>query len=141
MPERDAPSTDSSSPPSGAPETPRVSGEQLVRPEASEEAAGPSSSQRPATSPDEPVVSEPGDTLLSAGKPADRLELLLEDRLGIQDDRIAELDHRITELDARLSLLEQKKSTPAPEPRQKPWVWIAFMIALVVVFQLLRRVR
>jgi hypothetical protein len=37
--------------------------------------------------------------------------------------------------------LEQRKSSVAPEPRRKPWVWIAFLIALVVVYQLLRRVR
>jgi hypothetical protein len=27
------------------------------------------------------------------------------------------------------------------EPRQKPWLWIVFLIALVVVFQLLRAMR
>jgi hypothetical protein len=78
---------------------------------------------------------EPSDTLLSAGKPADRLELMLEDRLALVDERMRELD-------ARLAILEQKKSVrPAAESLPRPWLWIAFLIALVVVFQLLHRVR
>jgi hypothetical protein len=90
---------------------------------------------RPAQLPEAPaVVSEPGDTLLSAGKPADRLEVMLEDRFGA-------LDERLRQLDSRLAVLEQKKSMPPPEPRQKPWLWIAFLIGLVVLFQLLRWVR
>jgi hypothetical protein len=130
MPERDT--NDSSAP---SPNTPRVSGEVPARLELVDSTPLPESSTRAANNPDEaPAVSEPGDTLLSAGKPADRLEVMLEDRL-------AQVDERMRELDQRLSALEQKKSIKSQEPRTKPWLWIAFLIALVVVFQLLRRVR
>ncbi len=129
MPERDA---HDDSPPAAdraAPHTPRVSGAP-----ADERSPLPHSGTQQTAGIDEaPVVSEPGDTLLSAGKPADRLELLLEDRLSGVDDRLRELD-------ARLAALEQRKPARAPEPRQKPWLWLVFLVALVVIFQLLRRV-
>jgi hypothetical protein len=128
-------------PESGAPHTPRVSGEQSVdeiaralRPEVE-----PESSTRPSS--DAPTASEPSDTLLSAGKPADRLELLLEDRLALVDEKLALFDERLRELDGRLFTLEQRRSLGASEPRQRPWLWIAFLIALVVVFQLLQKMR
>ena len=140
MPERDAHDTDPA-PASGTPNTPRVSGEQLAGVANALETPLPESSTRAALVPDAPAASEPSDTLLSAGKPADRLELLLEDRLAVVDERLREVDQRLHEVDSRLLVLEQKKSIAAPEPRQKPWLWIAFLIALVVVFQLLRRVR
>jgi hypothetical protein len=130
-------------PASGAPATPRVSGEQrsgVAAPTSASDTPAPQSSTRAAQA-DEVAVSEPSDTLLSAGKPADRLELLLEDRLAVVDRRLREVDDRLHEVDSRLLVLEQKKSIAAPEPRQKPWLWIAFLIAIVVVFQLLRRVR
>jgi hypothetical protein len=121
-------------PQSGAPETPRVSGEVSASLGVTE-TPQPDSNMRPAQLPDEPaVISEPGDTLLSAGKPAHRLELMLEDRFGSLEDRLRQID-------SRLAMLEQKKSMPPPEPRQKPWLWIAFLIGLVVVFQLLRWTR
>jgi hypothetical protein len=140
MPERDVHETDPA-PASGTPNTPRVSGEQLASVTNAAETLLPESSMRPALVPEAPAASEPSDTLLSAGKPADGLELLLEDRLAVVDERMREVDQRLHELDSRLLVLEQKKSIAAPEPRQKPWLWIAFLIALVVVFQLLRRVR
>lgn len=119
---------------SGALTTPRVSSEGAA-PGSPSETPLPDSSTRPASSPEPDASSEPSDTLLSAGKPADRLELLLEDRLAVVDERLRELD-------ARLSVLEQKKTSSAtPEPRQRPWLWIAFMVALVVVFQMLQRMR
>jgi hypothetical protein len=128
MPERDA--NDSLTVPSGAPHTPRVSGE----PAASALDSLPPASGTQHTLSEEPAGSEPGDTLLSAGKPAERLEVLLEDRM-------AGIDERLRQLDARIARLEQKKPVPAaPESRQKPWLWIAFLIGLVVIFQLLRRV-
>jgi hypothetical protein len=131
MPEQDPRDNEPTTPESGAPATPRVSGEltnSLVPPE-------PVSDTRAAVLPEEPpAVSEPGDTLLSAGKPAARLELMVEDRFAVFDERLRQLE-------ARLVVLEQKKSTRAPEPQQKPWLWIAFLIALVVVFQLLRLAR
>jgi hypothetical protein len=129
MPERDA-----NDPPSPPPNTPRVSGEAPARLELVDSTPLPESKTR-AYSPEEPAVpSEPSDTLLSAGKPADRLEVLLEDKLLSVDERLRELDQRV-------SALEQKKSIRVEEPRTKPWLWIVFLIALVVVFQLLRRVR
>jgi hypothetical protein len=130
MPEREAQDS-----PSAPPNTPRVSGEVPVGLAAAESTPLPESSTRAAQLPDEPpAVSEPSDTLLSAGKPADRLEVMLEDRLAVVDDRLRELDQR-------LSVLEQKKPIRVEEPRQKPWLWIVFLIALVVVFQLLRAMR
>ena len=138
MPERDAHDTDSAVPRSGPPATPRVSGE-VAREVA--DAAPPASNTRNAKPEEAAAISEPSDTLLSAGRPADRLEVLLEDRLAVVDERLREVDARLHEVDGRLGVLEQKKSIGAPEPRQKPWLWIAFLIALVVVFQLLRRVR
>jgi len=145
MPERDAHDSTLPAPASGAPHTPRVSGEQLAGVAGVAETPLPESSMRAhvseAAATSAPAASEPTDTLLSAGKPADRLELLLEDRLAVVDERLREVDRRLHEVDSRLLVLEQKKSIVAPEPRQKPWLWIAFLIALVVVFQLLRRVR
>ena len=130
MPEREAQDS-----PSAPPNTPRVSGEVPAGLGAAESTPLPQSSTRAANNPDEaPAVSEPGDTLLSAGKPADRLEVMLEDRLALVDERMRELDQR-------LSTLEQKKPTKTEEPRAKPWLWIAFLIALVVVFQMLQAVR
>jgi hypothetical protein len=129
MPEHDARDTDPE-----APATPRVSGE-VTGELGATDTPQPESSLRHARLPEEPpAVSEPGDTLLSAGKPADRLELLLE-------DRFASLEDRLRQLDGRLAVLEQKKSLPPSDPRQKPWLWIAFLIAIVVVFQLLRYAR
>jgi hypothetical protein len=122
-----------------------VSGEQVAGVADGTATSLPESSTRAAPASEPAAVSEPSDTLLSAGKPADRLELLLEDRLedrlGLVDERLRELDERLRDADSRLLVLEQKRSIVAPEPRQKPWLWIAFLIALVVVFQLLRRVR
>jgi hypothetical protein len=57
------------------------------------------------------------------------------------EDRLAQLDERLRELDQRLAVLEQSPRVGRPEPIQKPWLWIAFLIALVVVFQLLHRVQ
>lgn len=134
MPVPDPRDSDATAPASSAPATPRVSGEVSTSLGAAD-TPQPQSSLRAAHAPDEPsVVSEPSDTLLSAGKPADRLELMLEDRFGT-------LDERLRQLESRLAVLEQKKSLPPPEPRQKPWLWIAFLVALVVVFQLLRWIR
>ncbi|HKY38276.1 MAG TPA: hypothetical protein VJN18_20175 [Polyangiaceae bacterium] len=134
MSEQDARQSESAELASGAPATPRVSGEVSTN-LADSDTPQPESNMRPAQLPDEPaVVSLPGDTLLSAGKPADRLELMLEDRFGTLEDRLRQID-------SRLAMLEQKKSMPPPEPRQKPWLWIAFLIGLVVVFQLLRYAR
>ena len=141
MPAPDVHDTDPPGPASGAPTTPRASGEQLVGVAGQAEAPPPASSTRPAQPEELAVVSEPSDTLLSAGRPADRLELLLEDRLAVVDERLREVDERLLEVDSRLLVLERKKSIAAPEPRQRPWLWIVFLLALVVVFQLLRRVR
>lgn len=119
---------------SGAVATPRVSGEVTTGSQIGEPVV-PDSSTRPAQLAEEPsVVSEPTDTLLSAGKPADKWELLLEDRLAVVDERLRELD-------ARLGVLERKKTSDLPEPRQKSWLWLAFLVALVVAFQLLTRLR
>jgi hypothetical protein len=109
--------------PSGATATPRASGQQArISPPPLESEGQPA------------AISEPSDTLLSAGKPADKRELIIEDRLsGIEE--------RLRELDERLAVLEHKKASATPDPRQKPWLWIAFLVALVVVFQLLHRVR
>ena len=127
----DAHDSDRAAPTSGAPATPRVSGEVSLSAESPPES---STRQAQAGAAEHERLSEPSDTLLSAGKPADRLELMLEDRM-------AQVDERLRELDARVSILEKKKPTIAPEARQKPWLWIAFLIALVIVFQLLHRVR
>jgi hypothetical protein len=125
MQKREAQDPDSTTPASGAVATPLVSGEQPV--------ATPSVQVEFGLEPGLP--SQPSDTLLSAGKPADRFELLVEDRLvGIEE--------RLRELEGRLAILEHKKTSVRPEPRrQQPWLWIAFLIALVVVFQLLHRMR
>lgn len=130
MPERDA-----NDPASTPPNTPRVSGEAQARLELVDSTPLPESSTRAAQLPEEAaVISEPSDTLLSAGRPADRLELLLDDKLQVVDERLRELDQRI-------AVLEQRKSVRVEEPRTRPWLWLVFLIALVVVFQLLRRVR
>ena len=129
MPESDARNSEPQ-----VPATPRVSGE-LSASSSAAETPVPRSSMRAAQLPEEPsVVSEPGDTLLSAGKPAELREVLLDDRLSVVDRRLAELD-------ARLAALEGKRPLAPPTQRHKPWLWLAFLLGLVVVFQLLRRVR
>ena len=139
MQKQKAHDSDQTAPESGAPATPRASGE--VPGGFAEDTPLPESSTRTAQLPDAPVPSEPTDTLLSAGKPADRLELMLEDRLAVVDDTLALVHERLRELDARLSGLERRKSTVAPAPRQKSWLWLAFLIALAVVFQLLNALK
>jgi hypothetical protein len=135
MPEQDPRDPESADAESGAPATPRVSGEVTAGRAPAAAPPEPVSDTRAAMLPEEPpAVSEPGDTLLSAGKPAARLEVMVEDRFAM-------LDERLRQLETRLVVLEQKRSTRAPEPQQKPWLWIAFLIALVVVFQLLRLAR
>lgn len=142
MPERE-PYDSESAAQSGAPATPRASGELAVGPDSSGPQASvaplPESSMRAfelrsVAPPVDAPTSEPSDTLLSAGKPADKLEIMLEDRLALVDERMRELS-------GRLAILEQKKSVGPVDSRQKPWLWIAFLIGLVVVFQLLHRVR
>ena len=147
MPERDTYDSDSSLAKGGAPATPRASGE-VVGARGAPESSGPQASGSPmpessmrafelrSVPPDAtPLPSEPSDTLLSAGKPADRLEVMREDRL-------AQVDERLRELSQRCSIIPQKKSSaPASEVRLKPWLWLAFLVALVDVFQLLRHVR
>ncbi|HEY6081329.1 MAG TPA: hypothetical protein VIW29_21085 [Polyangiaceae bacterium] len=118
-----------------APATPRVSGEQQIGSGLPADRPLPLSSTRSVQAgPDSAVVSEPGDTLISAGKPAERWELVLEDRIGV-------IDARLQELEARLSGLERKRLREAPVARPKPWLWIVFLVAVAVVFQLLRWVR
>jgi hypothetical protein len=141
MPESDAQEPNSAAILSGAPATPTASAQGSARQSAADTPL-PQSNTRAAQLPDEPgIVSEPGDTLLSAGKPADRLELLLEDRLGGIDDHFTHVEQELRQLDARLAVLEQKKSIAAPAPRQNPWLWIAFLVALIVVFQLLHALK
>lgn len=138
MQKQQAQDESSTAPASGAPTTPRVSGEvatgSLTPLEAETETPLPASSTHPAM-PDEAGPLAPSDTLLSAGKPADRLELRLE-------DGFSQIEARLRDIDARLALLEQKKPSAAPEPRRfSPWLWLAFLVALVIVFQMLQRVR
>jgi len=140
MQKQKAHDSDQAAPESGAPQAPRASGE-VPGSGLAEDTPLPESSTRAAQLPDAPVPSEPTDTLLSAGKPADRLELMLEDRLAVVDDTLALVHERLRELDARLSGLERRKSTVAPAPRQKSWLWLAFLIALAVVFQLLNALK
>jgi hypothetical protein len=134
MQKRDAHDSDSVASGGDSPATPRASEELPTGPLAADTPL-PESNTRAAVLPGEPSASsEPSDTLLSAGRPAARLEVMLEDRLAVVDERLRELD-------ARLAVLERKKPIAAAEPRQKPLLWIAFLIALVVVFQLLHRMR
>jgi hypothetical protein len=129
MPERDPQDG-----PGHAPRTPRASGEVSARLELVDSVRSPQSETLLASSEEAPTVSEPSDTLLSAGKPADRLELIMEDRLAL-------VDQRLRDLDQRLGAVEQKKPPEVDQTRKRPWLWIAFLLALVVAFQLLRAMR
>jgi hypothetical protein len=135
MPERET----ESAPASGAPSTPRASGERPADASAAGDVARTANGSGPPQAEEPAVVSEPGDTLLSAGKPADRVELLAEDRMAEVERHLQEIDERLHEVDSRLLVVERKKSLAAPERRQKPWIWFAFLIAFVVIFQLLQR--
>ena len=135
MPERET----ESAPASVAPSTPRASGERPADASAAGDVARPANSTRRPQAEELAVVSEPADTLLSAGKPAERVELLVEDRLAEVERQLQEVAERLHEVDSRLLVVERKKSLAAPERRQKPWVWFAFLIAFVVIFQLLQR--
>jgi hypothetical protein len=134
------PESDARDEKSAAPLTPRVSGE--VSTAASSNPASsasratplPSSSMRAVTEEQdaEPSASLPGDTLLSAGKPAARREVLF-------DDRLSAIDQQLSELQVRVRTLEQKKPVePKAEPRTRSWLWVVFLVALAAVFQLLR---
>jgi len=129
MPESDARDSEPE-----APATPRVSGEQQIGSALPADLAVPLSSTRNVQPSESPAMSEPGDTLLSAGKPAERWEVVLEDRLAV-------VDAKLQELETRLSGLERKRLRDVPVTRPKPWLWIAFLIGVAVVFQLLRWVR
>ena len=61
-------------------------------------------------------------------------------RLAEVERHLQEVDERLHEVDSRLLVVERKKSLAAPERRQNPWVWFAFLIASVVIFQFLQRV-
>ena len=135
MPERET----ESAPAGVTPSTPRASGERPVDATAAGDVARPANSTRRPQAEELAVVSEPADTLLSAGKPAERVELLVEDRLAEVERHLQEVEERLHEVDSRLLVVERKKSLAAPERRQKPWVWFAFLIAFVVIFQLLQR--
>jgi hypothetical protein len=135
MPKRET----ESAPASAAPSTPRASGERPAEASAARDVARPANSTSLPQAEELAVASEPGDTLLSAGKPANRVDLLVEDRLVEIERHLREVDERLHEVDSRLLVVERKKSLAAPEHRQKPWVWFAFLIAFVVIFQLLQR--
>ena len=135
MPERET----ESAPASVAPSTPRASGERPADASAAGDVERAANSTRPPQVEELVVGSEPGDTLLSAGKPADRVELLVEDRLVEVERHLQEVDEHLHEVDSRLLVVERKKSLAAPERRQAPWVWCAFLIAFFVIFQLLQR--
>jgi hypothetical protein len=70
------------------------------------------------------------DTLLSAPTPADRLELLLEDRLS-------EFEQHLDLLASRISVLEKRRSTTPKASNPHPWVWIAFLAGLAIIWKLL----
>lgn len=141
MSERDAHDPQSVLPTSSATDTPRA-GFQLTTDLEAPVTPAPASDLRAVGPLEEAAAaSDPGDTLLSVGKPAGRLELLLDDHVQEFGARFAALEDQIQELDSRLAMLEHKKSIAAPELRQRPWLWIAFLLALIIAFQLLHRVR
>ena len=65
--------------------------------------------------------------------------LSIASTLAEVERHLQEVDERLHEVDSRLSVVERKKSLAAPERRQKPWVWFAFLIAFAVIFHLLQR--
>jgi hypothetical protein len=73
------------------------------------------------------------DTLLSLPRPAARHELEVSERLS-------ELERRLDELVSRVKTLEIAPRAPTPEaPNQKWLVWIGFLIAVGIAWQIAKR--
>lgn len=111
---------------------------------------GPGTDPNPGTSsnPPEPVVSltrprrpavaasmegSTSDTMLSLPPPAGRDELLL-------DERLSNLERRAEELLVRLERLEQAPPAAAVSSRAS-WLWLVFLVALAIAWQVLQYVR
>jgi hypothetical protein len=65
------------------------------------------------------------DTLLSAPRPADRMELLVEDKLS-------GFETRLDSLEARLATLEHKKQVEPREGNANWGIWVFLLIALAI---------
>jgi hypothetical protein len=74
------------------------------------------------------------DTLLSAPRPADRLELLIEDRL-------ASFESRLDSMESRLEALERRKQPEPAEPSGRWWIWAFFLLALAIAWKALETLK
>ena len=74
------------------------------------------------------------DTLLSAPRPADRLELVVEDRL-------AGFEQRLEALEARIDAVERRKAPEPSEASGRWWIWIFFLLALAVAWKALEALK
>lgn len=83
-----------------------------------------------------PVDSErsSNDTLLSAPRPADKLELLIEDRL-------AGFEARLESLEARIESVERRKLSEPKDPAGRWWIWVFFLLALAIAWKALEALK
>lgn len=95
------------------------------------EEAGVTASGARRTSSNPPVGS---DTLLSVPAPASRDELAL-------DERLSSLERRLDALQSRLELLERQGRRGSESPERGYWVWLLFLAALALAWQLLSLLR
>jgi len=97
---------------------------------------GPATSRSVLTPATPPTEGSPdSDTLLSAPAPADTWETELEDRLSAARERLEELEARVRALEAR--------ALPEPPPVRVPagFLWVAFLLLLALVFQVVVRLK
>jgi hypothetical protein len=84
------------------------------------------------------ALAEPGrpehDTLLSAPRPADRLELVVEDKL-------AGFEMRLDRLEARLETVERRKAAEPEQASGRWWIWVFFLLALAVAWRALEALK
>lgn len=74
------------------------------------------------------------DTLLSLPRPADKLELVIEDRL-------AGFEARLDALEARIEGVERRKPAEQGDPAGRWWIWVFFLLALAVAWKALEALK
>jgi hypothetical protein len=74
------------------------------------------------------------DTLLSAPRPADRVELMVEDKLS-------GFDARLDSLEARLASLERTKAAEPREGNGNWGIWVFLLIALAIGWKALEALK
>ena len=107
------------------------------------EAAGPHTDRNPGAASNEPPAAASGarmtssapppassDTLLSLPTPASREDLAF-------DERVSACERQIEELSRRVQTLERRGQSIAETPERGRWMWLVFLAALALVWQII----